>query len=68
MKCKPTNYTKKKYFRSFTKTINISTNDRIVGIKIKSNKDDNGSWEIEENPLLKTMKWQLNLNLIGFVV
>ena len=45
-------YQKKKYFRSFTKTINISTNDRIVGFKIKSNKDDNGEWKIKENPLL----------------
>ena len=45
-------YQKYKWFRSFTKTINISTNDRIVGFKIKSNKDDNGEWKIKENPLL----------------
>ena len=31
----------------------ISTNDDIiVGIKIISKKDDNGKWEIKENPLL----------------
>ena len=30
----------------------ISTNDIIVGVKIISNKDGNGKWEIKENPLL----------------
>ncbi len=32
--------------------LEISTNDIIVGIKIISKKDDNGKWEIKENPLL----------------
>ena len=34
------------------KTQHISTKDIIVGIKIISNKNDNGKWTIKENPLL----------------
>ena len=34
------------------KTQHISTKDIIVGIKIISNKNDNGEWTIKKNPLL----------------
>ena len=35
------------------KTIESATNDIIVGVKIITNKKNNGKWTIEENPLLK---------------
>jgi hypothetical protein len=56
----------------------ISTNDDIiVGIKIISKKDDNGKWEIKENPLLTNQMsikfesnyWRgLNYNLILYLM
>ena len=45
-------YKKKKAFSYVKINKDISTKDIIVGIKIISNKDDNGKWEIKENPLL----------------
>jgi hypothetical protein len=35
-----------------TKTINISSNDIIVGCQIVPKKEKNGSWILENNPLL----------------
>ena len=45
-------YKKYKNFKYVSVKQDISTNDIIVGIKIISKKDDNGKWEIKENPLV----------------